>query len=465
MEPVGAYQILAQATPDRRIAFDGASRRSALGALAHEISQRESDILSALAVDLNKSESEARLTELLPVLAEIRHVRKNLSRWMAPKRVRGGLLGFGLRARIRPEPKGVALILAPWNYPFALVMQPLVSALAAGCGVLVKPSEHAPATAQVISQIIDAVFGPDLVACTTGGPEVAQAALRAPFNHIFFTGSTRIGREVLRAASDTMASVTLELGGRSPAIITSGADLRAAARHIAWGKFMNAGQTCIAPDHVYVPRDLQARFLAHLRHEITSLYGEGDRLRTEFGRIVTPAQFDRLRDLTLEAMEQGAELAHGGEGDAARLYFPPTVLTHVTDAMQIAQEEVFGPVLPLMCYDDPADLRARLAQVPTPLALYLFTGRQAEVVAFQDQVPAGAMVVNATMVHASHPAVPFGGIGASGQGAAHGEYGFREFSHFKPVVENRFAPIRYLMPPYDGRTRRRIKRLMRHLRA
>ena len=460
------FQAMADGAPARRAGLDYARRVTALKTLSAAIRKNEAAIIAALAEDLGKPEPEVRLTEIMPVQAEIAHTLKHLKRWMRPKRARGTLIAFGTRARIRPEPKGTVLIVSPWNYPFGLAFGPLVSALAAGNAAILKPSELAPATSTLIARLVSESFSPDFVWVAEGGIGVSQALMDLPFDHLFFTGSPEVGRKVMAAAARHLTPVTLELGGKSPVIVGEGADLKAAARAIAWGKFANAGQTCIAPDHVYVARGVEKRFVAELKAAVAKMYGrtpEAQAAGRDYARIVSGRHFARLTGMIDEACAAGAELIAGGESDRATRFLAPTVLRNVNPGAALMREEIFGPVLPLIPFDDLEGVIARINVGPKPLALYVFDKDRARIEAICAQTSSGGVGINVTLAHYMHLNLPFGGIGNSGIGAAHGEWGFRAFSHEKPVLENRFAPLGGFMPPYRGLKARRIRMMARIL--
>ena len=449
-----------QSAVGRRGAFGLEERRSALAHLRQTIERRERDIVAALMRDFGKPEPEVILTEILPVLQEIRHTMRHLKGWLRERRVAPTLSTLGTSARIRPEPRGVCLIIAPWNYPFNLALSPLVSALAAGNSAVVKPSEMTPATSRVIAEIIEQTFPADLVAVVEGGREVSQRLLEQPFDHIFFTGSPEVGKIVMAAAAKHLASVTLELGGKSPTIVGPGADVEKAARWIAFGKFVNAGQTCIAPDHVFVHKSVEAAFTAALRKTILRAYGDNPRDSRDYARIVNAHHAGRLGSLLADAVEKGARVSFGGEAEGT--FLAPTLIEAITPQMRIDEEEIFGPILPLIPYDGVDAVIARINERPKPLALYVFDrepGFAQDVIA---RTSSGGVGVNLTTLHYSHPALPFGGVNHSGIGAAHGHYGFRAFSHEKPILTERWSAVPLLFPPYTPRVQRLI-RLARRL--
>lgn len=442
------------------LAAEGAAARVArLRRLKAAMEAARPALLEALAQDLGKCGPEAHLTELHTTWMELNQAIRKVGRWMQPRRVGTPLTLMGTRSRVHVEPKGRVLILAPWNYPVFLTLAPLVAALAAGNTVILKPSEKAPATERILAKLIREAFPVNEVAVLTGGPELAEALLELPFDHLFFTGSTRVGRLVMAAAAKHLASVTLELGGKSPALITEGADLDRAARRIAWGKWINAGQTCVAPDYVLVPAKLERDFLERLRSAATDLFGADPLASGAYGSLVDHAAFARQKAL----LEQGGgEVVFGGQMDEARLRLAPTVLRNVPLASPLMKEEIFGPLLPVVAYQDRAEALAILRDLDEPLASYLFTGGGEE--AWIRDTRAGGTVVNHTVLHLANPALPFGGRGPSGMGAYHGEHGFRAFSHERAVLKaGWFDPIRLTSPPYAGSLKAWAFRVLRWL--
>ena len=460
--PAEVFARLRAGDAARRMTFGVGQRRAVLARLAAEIRTREAEIMAALAADLGKPEVEVRISEIIPVLSEIRHTSRHLKAWARPRRVWPTLAMLGTRGTIMPEPKGTVLIVAPWNYPLCLALGPLVSAIAAGNAAVIKPSELAPATSALIAQIVASALPADLVAVVEGGVETATDLLALPFDHIFFTGSPAVGRVVMAAAAKTLASVTLELGGKSPVIIGPGADLKKAARMVAWGKFQNAGQTCIAPDHVFVPREHEASFTQALRAEIARMYGPAPQTSRSFARLVGARHFARLKSMLDEALASGATLVTGGEAEVAARYLAPTVVANPAPGTALMREEIFGPVLPVMAYDSLDAVLAEIEAGEKPLALYVFARDRATINRVARATTSGAVGVNVTLAHFLHLNLPFGGVGQSGLGAAHGVWGFRAFSHEKPVLENRFAVLDPLMPPYTGLSAR-LARLVQRL--
>ncbi|MBI1416177.1 MAG: aldehyde dehydrogenase family protein [Limimaricola sp.] len=451
------FAVQAAGAAARRVSFDRAARIAALETLRQTVLRYRPQIVAAMAEDFGKPAAEVELSEILPVVQEIAHAKRHLRRWMRPRRVRPTLAMLGTVGRVRPEPRGTCLIIAPWNYPFTLALGPLASALAAGNAVIVKPSELAPASSAVIAAILREAFSPDQVAVVEGGVDVAQELLAQPFDHIFFTGSPEVGKIVMAAAAKTLASVTLELGGKSPTIVGPGANIAKAARSIAWGKFCNTGQTCIAPDHVFVHRSVADAFAEALRKAISKYYGAAPKASADYGRVVNARHFGRLKGLLDEAVARGARVLQGGEVDEATKYIAPTILTDTTEAMGVSQEELFGPILPLIVYDEIDAVIARINAGPKPLTLYVFERDRAFAEDVIARTSAGSVAVNLTLVQFLHENLPFGGIGNSGLGAAHGHAGFLAFSHLKPVLRDRFSVLPILFPPYTGFVRRVIR--------
>jgi aldehyde dehydrogenase (NAD+) len=440
---------------------DAAARRARLRRLKAALEAARPALLAALEADLGKCAPEAILTELHVSWSELNLAIRRVGRWMRPRRAGTPVLLLGTSSRIRLEPKGRVLILAPWNYPVFLTVVPLVAALAAGNAVILKPSEKAPATEAVLAKLIRETFPPEEVAVATGGPGVAQALLELPFDHFFFTGSTRVGRIVMEAAAKHLASVTLELGGKSPALLTEGAGLARAARRIAWGKWINAGQTCVAPDYVLVPASLERAFLERLKGEVEALFGADPLASPHYGTLVDPSAYARQRAL-LEG--SGGEVVFGGQADEARRRLAPTVLRNVPLDSPVMKEEIFGPLLPVVAYRSRAEALALLRGLDEPLASYLFTGDDTEAEAWLRDTRAGGTALEHTVLHLGNPALPFGGRGPSGFGAYHGEHGFRAFSHQRAVLEaGWYDPIGFTKPPYRGWLSRLAFRVMRWL--
>ena len=433
-------------------------RRAQLQKLRDALEASEAALLGALHADLHKPAAEAYLGEVGFVLSEIRHTLRHLPAWMKPQRRRIPLLAWPGQGFIHPEPFGVALIIGPWNYPLQLLLLPLVGAVAAGNCAVLKPSELAPHTAAALAKLIRGVFAEEYIAVCEGEREVAEALLRERFDKVFFTGGTNVGRIVMAAAAQHLTPVTLELGGKCPCIVCADAPLEVTARRIAWGKFMNAGQTCVAPDFVLVDRRIREELVRSLQQAIREFYGENPQQSPDYGRIINRRHFDRLTGL-LDA----GRVAHGGQHDAQDLYLAPTLLTDVPLDASVMQEEIFGPILPVLAFDRLADALALLRDRPTPLALYLFTQDRAAQKRVLAEARSGGVCFNDTVVHILGKQLPFGGLGESGLGTYHGKASFDCFTHYRPAVRRSFrfdAKLRYPPPKVSLETLKRVSRFL-----
>jgi aldehyde dehydrogenase (NAD+) len=431
---------------------NAAERIAKLRRLQAAIQRHFSEALAALADDLGKPPFEAVMDAGVP-LTEIETVSANLAAWMRPAEVAPGPHAAPeATARILYQPKGRVLLFGPWNFPFSLVFQPLIGAIAAGNTIIVKPSEMAPATSALISRIIAEVFDPAEVAVFEGGPEIAVQLLELPFEHVFFTGSTKIGRRVAQAASQHLATVTLELGGKCPVVVDSEVDIAAVASRVAWGKFLNAGQICLAPDHVWVTPAQRDAFAANVIAYIErSYYPNGSLAKADLARIVDQHNLARLQHLLDEAVTQGARILRGGKAHGLQL--EPTVLVDVPRDSMIMREEIFGPILPILTYSGIDDVCAEINQRERPLGLYAFSEREEFIEDLLMRTNSGGVTVNDVLQHATCPNLPFGGVGASGMGAYHGIYSFREMSHARSLYHQ--APVNpmenFFRPPYGDR--------------
>jgi aldehyde dehydrogenase (NAD+) len=437
------------------------AREDRLRSLRDRLLARRADVKAALYADFRKPPQEVDATEISPVKAEIDHVLSHLKAWMKPQPVPTPSALTGTASAVRYEPKGTALILAPWNYPVSLTLMPLVSTLAAGNRAILKPSEFTPHATALMAEMVEPLFDEDHVALFSGGPNVAEALTRRPFDHIHFTGSPAIGKKVMQAAAGHLAPVTLELGGKSPAVVDETADVEDAARKIAWGKFTNAGQTCIAPDYALVHEGQQARFVYALRRHLRAFYGatpEERQATPDYARLVSDKHFNHVTGLLAEATEQGARVAEGGQTDAEECYVAPTILTSVPEDARAMQEEIFGPVLPVLPFSTLAGAVDRVNDRPNPLALYVFSERDANTEYVLERTTAGGSCVNEVLLHYLNPDLPFGGAGPSGIGRAHGFRGFKEHSNERGVLRRRFGSslMSWVYPPYDATARRLI---------
>jgi len=419
-------------------------RERQLDALLRLLEEGEDRLLEALATDIGKPRLEGWATDLGVTAAEVKVLRKNVAKWAKPRRASLPLSALPGLGRVQPEPLGTVLIIAPWNYPVQLLIEPLAAALAAGNAAVVKPSELAPATSAVLADLIPQYLD-DAVQVVEGGPEVATELLEQRWDHIFFTGSTRVGRIVAEAAAKHLTPVTLELGGKSPAIVHKSANLEVAGRRIAWGKFLNAGQTCIAPDYVLVDESVQDELIEHIRSALRDFYGDDPKASDDYARIVNGRHFDRLVGL----LEGGGEVAIGGDKDADTRYLAPTVLVGTPEDAEILQEEIFGPLLPVLPVTSVADAVDRVNARSKPLALYVFADDDDAIDAVLARTSSGGVCINATLLHITPADLPFGGVGDSGTGRYHGKSGFETFSNMKAVLRKPTRPDPALLyPPY-----------------
>lgn len=440
------------------ITRDYAFRKQQLLALKRAIIRYEQDIYNALYTDLKRSKEETYATENGLLLAEINVALKNLHKWMRPRRAATNLVNLPSSSFIHYEPLGVVFIIAPWNYPLQLLLVPLVGAIAAGNCAVLKPSEQAPATAEIVEKIINKAFTPEYVKVIQGeGEEVVPQMINSfSFDHIFYTGSFAVGMSIYRLAAQGFVPVTLELGGKSPAIIESDADINTSARRIVLGKFVNAGQTCIAPDHVLVHQHVYEKFIEALKHTLRQFYGNDPRQSDDYGRIINERRFDTLVDY----LEDG-DIVAGGENDREELYIAPTILTNIIPDAAVMQEEIFGPILPVLPFSNTKEALAIINKNPDPLSLYIFTSDRSKEAFWIKNIRFGSGCINNAVWQFANHHLPFGGIGYSGKGAYHGKHSFLTFSHAKPVMKTPvwFDPsIKY--PPFGGKMKW-FKRLIR----
>jgi aldehyde dehydrogenase (NAD+) len=432
-------------------------RKGLLENLKLAVLRYENEICEALKTDFQKPEAETLLSEVFPVLSEIHTTLKNLKRWSRPKKVYSGIMLLGTRNHIHREARGTILIISPWNYPFSLALVPLISAIAAGNTVILKPSELTPNTSALLEKILKEIFEPRLVSTLQGGVEVATELLKLPFDHIFFTGSTNVGKVIMSAAAKNLSSLTLELGGKSPVIVHSSCDIQSAAESIVWGKLINAGQTCVAPDYVYV----EAKILGHFKQALQKVL---ERRQTSLGgaSIITETHAHRLRELTVEALKDGAKSLTATQSlEPRRLSL--TLLENPTSQSRLMKEEIFGPILPLLAFNDLQEVIGFIQARPKPLALYLFAKNQDVIDEVLKKTSAGGVCINDTLIHLGNHNLPFGGVGESGFGNYHGEAGFKTFTHEKSVLRQgplgRF--LRFFYPPYTPYKTKILRKLIR----
>ena len=423
-------------------------RRDQLKGLERMLDVHEADFLRALADDLHKPALEGYGTDIGTSTAEIRYVLKHLASWAKPRRVVPGVVTQPGMARVTPEPLGVGLIIAPWNYPVQLVIEPLTAALAAGNCAVVKPSELAPATAATLARLLPKFVDPDAVAVVEGGVEETTDLLAQPFDHIFFTGSTAVGRIVMAAAAKHLTPVLLELGGKSPVIVTADADLGVAARRIIWGKHLNAGQTCIAPDYVLVEEAARQPLVEAMAAAVRDFLGPRPAESPDYARIVNDRHFQRLLGLLGSA---GGTIVTGGGSDAVTRFIEPTIIVDPDADAPIMEEEIFGPLLPVVTVGSVGEAVDFVNERPKPLALYVFSGSSDSIDRVLEATSSGGVCVNHTLLHQAVSGLPFGGVGDSGMGKYHGQAGFAAYSHYKSVLTKPVKPeLKLMYPPYSG---------------
>ncbi|MDF2542948.1 MAG: NAD-dependent aldehyde dehydrogenase [Herbinix sp.] len=421
-------------------------RLTQLQKLKRIILKYENEILEALKKDLNKTEFEAYMTEIGMVLDEISFVSKNLKNWVKPEYVKTPLAQFLSSSKIYSEPYGVVLILAPWNYPFQLAIEPLIGAIAAGNCAIIKPSEESSYTSKIIEHIINEAFKTEYISIIQGGREASEVLLEQKFDYIFFTGSVAVGRIVMEKASKHLTPVSLELGGKSPCIVDETANLRLAAKRIIWGKFLNAGQTCVAPDYLFVHREVKMELLLLMKHYIKKFYGADPSNNTKFPKIINQKHFHRLTNLL-----EGSNILIGGQSNVQSNQIAPTILDKVTWDSPVMQDEIFGPILPVLEFDQIQEVVTQINQHPKPLALYYFTNHKSRERKLLKHTSFGGGCINDTIVHLATAHMPFGGVGDSGMGGYHGKASFDTFSHKKSILKkSNLLDIGLRYPPYQN---------------
>ena len=412
--------------------------------LKEAIQEHEEKILEATIKDLGKPYFEAFGTEAGFIYTEIAHTRAHLSKWMKPQKVRSNVLIAPAKSQLIHEPLGQVLIISPWNYPFQLLMGPLIGAIAAGNCAVVKPSEMTPHTSKVIADLLNETFPEEYIAVFEGGPSVSQSLLNNPWDHIFFTGSTKVGKIIAKAAAKHLTPVTLELGGKSPCIVDPSANLKLTARRIVWGKYFNAGQTCVAPDYLLVHKDIKDKLIKLIEQQIKHYFGNDPHKSKDFGRIVSKGHCERLAGF----LENGRVIC-GGIAKIEERYIAPTVIENVDFSSDIMKEEIFGPILPVITYEHLDSTIEKIKSMDKPLAVYVFSKSQKTIERIKAEISFGGGCVNDTLMHFLNPEMPFGGVGASGMGGYHGKYSFETFSHRKSILQQNSwfdMPVRY--PPY-----------------
>lgn len=434
-----------------------AFRREALQKLRESILKNQTLVEEALQQDLHKSAFEAYMTEVGMTLSELTHAQKHLRSWMRKKTVKTNLEQFHAKSFMVSEPYGVVLVMSPWNYPFMLCMEPVIGAIAAGNCCIIKPSAYAPAVSRVLGKIISETFAQEFVAVIEGGREENTALLEQRFDYIFFTGGVTVGKLVMEKAAKYLTPVTLELGGKSPCIVDKTAKLSLAAKRLVFGKYLNSGQTCVAPDYLLIQEEVKDEFLKHVQRHIKEMYGDNPLENPDYPKMVNEKHFKRVLGLL-----EGEKIAAGGNYNSKTLQIAPTVLEHITEDAPIMQEEIFGPVLPVLTFKHIEEAENFIQKREKPLALYLFTTNKETEKRILKNVSFGGGCINDTIIHLATSHMPFGGVGNSGMGGYHGKYSFDVFSHKKSIVKKYNwidMPIRYL--PYTGVKKKLLKRFLK----
>lgn len=409
--------------------------------LRYKLEKYEKNIYQALKQDLNKSTFETFTTELGFLYNEIKHLEKNLKEWMKDEPVDAPLTHKGTKSYIRKEPYGVTLVISPWNYPLHLAIAPAIGAIAAGNTVIIKPSEYSPSTSSLLAKMVKETFDPSFLTVVEGAKETSEALLNQRFDYIFFTGSTPVGKVVMRKASEYLTPVTLELGGKSPVIVDRDANISITAKRIVWGKFLNAGQTCVAPDYIYVHSKMKDKLIKEMKKQIKKLYNKDALTNKDYVRIVNEKHFHRL-----SAYLSNGIIAYGGNTDNEQLKIEPTILDQITWEDPVMQDEIFGPILPILTFETLDDAIADLKRREKPLALYYFGEKESNQEKVMTSLSFGGGCINDTLYHLANPNLPFGGVGSSGIGSYHGKYSFDTFSHQKSILKQTTKmdiPLRY----------------------
>ncbi|WP_298775497.1 aldehyde dehydrogenase family protein [uncultured Empedobacter sp.] len=441
-----------------------AQRKVFLLKLEQSILNHRIEIEQALFIDLRKSKVESDSTEIFPVLSEIRLFRKKLNRWSKIKSVSNNLLFFGSKAKIQPEALGNCLIISPWNYPFQLCLLHLVACISAGNTAILKPSEFCPNVSKLLDKIISEVFEQNHVAVIEGQVDETTYLLAKKFDHIHFTGSPKVGKIVMQAGAKHLSSVTLELGGKSPLIIDGSIPMQEVVEKVVWGKLINLGQTCIAPDYIVIKEEFSDQFVDAFITHVENIFGKNPSQSEDLARIVNLQNYNRLKNLITDALEKGAKCPFGNEYKEDELYIKPTLLIDIPKDALIENEEIFGPILPIYTFKEINEVIEYINLKEKPLALYLFSNNLVFIEEVKNQTSSGSVVINETLVHILHPNLPFGGVNHSGIGASTGYEGFKDFSHMKPVLHvNRIlSPSKFLNYPYTSTTQKVIDFLMKY---
>ena len=433
-------------------------RKQSLKKLFSTINKYENDIYDALMIDLGKSNYETYLSEILFVKKEIKTMIKNLNYWAQPKRISGSIYNFPSKDYVIPEPYGCVLNISPWNYPFNLALVPTIGAVAAGNTVVIKPSEHSPEINKILVTIIKESFDPGHVTTVIGDSKEAQELLKLRWDFIAFTGSTTVGKIVAKAAAEFLTPTMLELGGKNPCIVEESSNIKLTAKRIVWGKFVNCGQTCIAPDYIMVQNKIKDKLIEALKSSIQDAYGTNPMESNSYGRLVNKSNFDRVNK-----MVKGGKIIYGGDSDASKKFISPTLLLDQNLESGAMKEEIFGPVLPIISYESIDEAYNIIDRFEKPLGAYIFTKNKKSIEKFKNEISAGAIVVNDSIIQFINSNMPFGGIGESGMGSYHGQHSFDTFTHFKPFIKRSFLPdpfIRYAPYPKDWKW---IKKILKYI--
>lgn len=443
------------------------SRKRQLKELEGFLLENRHRIQVAVNSDLKKSFMEVDLSELYPVLGEIRTALENLDSWARSKKIDSPLTYFGSRAEIKIEPKGVCLIISPWNYPFNLCFGPLISCIAAGNTAIIKPSEMTPNTSKLISALASEFFEEAQVKVIEGDYTISSELLKLPFDHIFFTGSPAIGKVVMREAAENLTSVTLELGGKSPTIVDETANLSTSAKRIVFGKFLNNGQTCVAPDYILIHRNVKDSFIEHLKKEVVKMFGDNGTINEDsksYSRLINQKHFNRITQLIKDSVAEGAVIEMEGKSNEKVFFLHPTVLSNVSLNSRIMEEEIFGPVLPIITYNSEEEAINLINSKPKPLALYVFSERKSFQKKIINQTSAGTTCINDCVIQFAHPNLPFGGVNNSGIGKSHGCAGFLEFSNQRPILKQltRFSASSFIYPPFKPKMKLLVDMMLKY---
>ncbi|XXK45663.1 aldehyde dehydrogenase family protein [Porticoccaceae bacterium nBUS_17] len=438
---------------------DYKQRLAVLDRFEQAFRESEEKIYQSAADDFSKPQAEVDMSEIMAVLAELKHVRKNLKKWMKPVSVMPTASMIGTSSKIVKEPKGVTLVVSPWNYPFNLTFGPMIWSIAAGNTVIIKPSEMTPNMSAVIADIVERAFRPEEVSLFQGEADVASYLTALPFDHIFFTGSPAVGKHVMAAAAKNLTSVTLELGGKSPVIVDKSVNVKKAVQSIAWGKFSNNGQTCIAPDYLYVHESVKDQFVRELTACVEKQYGLGNNAKDngDYCKVVNTSHYNRINRLLEDAKSQGGKLITGGQIDDAGRFIAPTLIEGMASDSAIMEEEIFGPLLPVITFSNIEEVIDVVNSKPKPLALYIYSTDKRNIDKVLCETSAGDTCVNQTMMHFLHHNLPFGGVNNSGIGKSGGVWGFNAFTHERSVLNDKFSSASMLHPPYTPKVRKLIK--------